>query len=73
MFQGHLTDEGWQEESSRVLEQRPKMHGHHTSSGVCLEHWGLSPDVRKAWTEFAFFNEGWYIARWPVEQGLERQ
>ena len=38
MFQGHLTDEGWQEESSRVLEQRPKMHGHHTSSGVCLEH-----------------------------------
>ena len=38
MFQGHLTAEGWQEESSRVLEQRPKMHGHHTSSGVCLEH-----------------------------------
>ena len=37
-FKVHLTDEGWQEESYRVLEQLTKMHGHHTSSGVWLEH-----------------------------------
>ena len=70
MFQGHLSCEGWREESSRVLEQRPKMHGHHTSSGVCLEH-GDSVPMCASLDGVCVLQWGDDIARWPVVQGLE--